>query len=348
MNSGRIERTRFYSRKDIYYNHLLPRMLTLGEEDELVEDIKEGIQIAMDRTGFEGEIDRIKLNKLVYLAIRDNSVPITYGWYKYGPSPVNANQSWNGGIQPKAMQDIYTPDEARMPGKKRNAPNPREYSYYFEDLDSFQNILQEETKEYLIDFYFENAPEGYCDLYIACAEFQQEIDEIHGSRDWHSDSERYIRSISEKYPRVMYEVRTNPVLDESVDNMQQYGEVLETVIKSASDESEISHQQQRYIDTLIGKFYGEAWRHVALLISRETVHLSPGENKSKLKNSIENDLQTLRTSYQDELDSLRERAHEYNLDNLSPTNWTTENANQHPVDERLDEIENDKTASLIE
>ena len=81
-------------------------MITLGDEDDLLDDIKEGVEIAMQRRGYNsGNIDPIKFNKLTYLAIHEYDIPITYGWYKYGPAPANvAHQSIT--VRPRALNEV--------------------------------------------------------------------------------------------------------------------------------------------------------------------------------------------------------------------------------------------------
>jgi hypothetical protein len=57
-------------------------MITLGDEDDLLKDIEEGVEIAINRLGYDRDaVDPIKFNKLAYLAIHEFDLPITYGWY---------------------------------------------------------------------------------------------------------------------------------------------------------------------------------------------------------------------------------------------------------------------------
>jgi len=89
-------------------------MLTLGDEDDLLKDIEEGIQIAMEREGYPSDaVDPIKVNKLAHFAVQDLGVPLTYGWYKYGPAPVFDTSSARLG--PASESEIKASDEPRLP-----------------------------------------------------------------------------------------------------------------------------------------------------------------------------------------------------------------------------------------
>src|SRR6056297_1135885 len=289
-------------------------MITLGDEDDLLDDIKEGVEIAMQRRGYNsGNIDPIKFNKLTYLAIHEYDIPITYGWYKYGPAPANvAHQSIT--VRPRALNEVPAVKEPRVQSINFDYRSPEEYSYYFsEDLEEFKNVLEKPTKEYLVQFYFDYAPDKYRDLYIASAELQQILDQIKTDASWHNENEEYVTLLTERFPRVIHEVESNPVLHESLKSMESYEQLLMSVVTAASSQDEISESQQRFVKRVVDYFYGGAWNYVALLISRDTVELSPGENKSKLRNSIEENLRELRNQFDTELVRIEERAEQFNL-----------------------------------
>jgi len=289
-------------------------MFTLGDEDGILEDIKEGVEIAMHRKGYDSDsVDPIKFNKLAYFAIKEYDVPITYGWYKYGPAPVNvANQKVS--VTPTPEDAVQAVNEPRVKSPSNNMRSPEEYSYFFsEDLDEFEHIVKADTKEYLTEFYFENAPDEYRDLYIASGELQQVLDRIKKDTSWHEDGEAVVSLLTKRFPRVTHEVASNPNLKESVSKIQEYEHLLTEILITASDKDEVTEVQQRFIKRVIDYFYGGAWKYVALLISRDTVNLSPGENKNRLLNSIEDELGELRNEYDKELSRLKEEAEQYDL-----------------------------------
>jgi hypothetical protein len=296
------------------------------------------------------DIDPIKLNKLAYLAIEEYDLPIIYGWYKYGPAPVNvAHQSVS--TIPRSEDEIASVDEPRIKNVNYDVRSPEEYSYFYsDDLEEFGHVLEALTKEYLVEFYFGYAPEQYRDLYIASAEIQQVLDELKQGTEWYDKAAKTLDTLTKRYQRVMHEVHENPVLDESVELMRAYGELLMEVLVTTADLSDISESQQRFITRVVDYFYGEAWKYVALLVSRDTVKLSTGENKRKLLNSIEEDLRGIRTEYDDELRGLREQSQQFDLISSSqsaerlPRGGNEEGT--HPLERGIEDATEGNTASM--
>lgn len=324
-------------------------MITLGDEDDLLEDIKEGVEIAIQRRGYESDdIDPIKFNKLTYIAVEEFGTPLTYGWYKYGPAPVNvAHQSVN--VRPRTADEIPAVDEPRVQSVNHEFMSPEEYSYFFsEDLEEFGDILATPTKEYLVQFYFEYAPDRYRDLYIASAELQQVLDEMKTDPSWYAEKERYTSRLGEHFSRLVHEVESNTVLAESRDSLEDYEQLLLQISSGRSDKNSLSESQQRFVKRVVDYFYGGAWNYVALLISRDTVELSPGTNKAKLRNSIEEDLRELRSQIDPEISNLASRAKQFDLIAESPDESPTKIARESENRVGVDEFDEENTASVQE
>lgn len=324
-------------------------MITLGDEDDLLDDIKEGVEIAMQRRGYDSEdIDPIKFNKLAYLAIQEYDVPITYGWYKYGPAPANvAHQSIT--VRPRALDEVPAVEEPRVQSVNHDYLSPEEYSYYFsDDLEKFENILETPTKEFLVQFYFDYAPDRYRDLYVASAELQQTLDRIKADKSWHDEKEEYVILLTERFPRAIHEIESNTLLYESLESMKNYEQLLMNVVTAASDQDELSESQQRFIKRVVDYFYGGAWNYVALLISRDTVELSPGENKSKLRNSIGENLRELRNQFDTELSRLEERAEQFDLISESPGELHAGTIQNSEDEFEWEEFDEENTTSMQE
>ena len=324
-------------------------MLTLGDEDDLLEDIKEGVEIAMNRRGYdEDAVDPIKLNKLAYFAIQEFELPITYGWYKYGPAPVNVARQVVD-LSPRPSEEVAAADEPRIRNLNHGNRSPEEYSYFYaEDLVEFERILETPTKEYLVTFYFEHAPDEFRDLYIASAELQQVLDEIKDGVSWHVQGDEYVSLLDKRFPRIIHEVRSNPRLRESVGAIEQYERLFTDVVTTATNQSELTEAQQRFIGRLVDNFYGGAWNYIALLVSRATVDLSPGTNQQQLRNSIEEDLRDLRTECPREQSRLAERATQFDLrsDSTEPNSVRTDE--DQPSGDADADFDDENTASLEE
>lgn len=283
-------------------------MLTVGDEDDLLHDIEEGIQIAMHRRGYSAdEVDPIKVNKLAYFAIQDLGVPITYGWYKYGPAPVFDTQGAR--LKPSPEAEINASEDPRIPDPGDRFYSPNEYAFYFEeDCIEFDRILQTPTKDYLREFYEDHAPEPYGSLYEKSIQVQVLFDEIRESSDWHSEADGYYKSLSKAMTELYGELLAIDHMNEVIEDFSNYSRLLKDIIAEASTKDSLAPAQQRFIVKVIDFFYGGIWNYAALLISKNTVTLSPGNNDSKLLNSIDADLRELRSSVGEEIDSLRNQS----------------------------------------
>ncbi len=287
-------------------------MLTRAEESDLIDDIKEGIGMALEWGGASAtSIDSIKLNKLVYLAVQRLEIPLTFGWYKYGPAPVDLQYSETA-VTATSQDDLDAPNDSRLP--ERDYYSPMEYAYFFQDtLDEFDDILRARTKEFLISFYEREAPKPYGDLYVKNAQLQQVLDEIKSDATWHDDVDMYYREVSQRIGELTREVMKIEALREAHAPFRLYARFLKRLIANASTQDSLSAPQQRFMKRIVDYYYGGAWKYVALNISENTVPLSPGHNKEKLLTSIENDRQEMRSDYQDDLNAFKERAISLNL-----------------------------------
>lgn len=282
-------------------------MLTRAEESDLIDDIKEGIGMALEWEGASAtSIDSIKLNKLVYLAVQRLEIPLTFGWYKYGPAPVDLQYSETA-VTATSQDDLDAPNDSRLP--ERDYYSPMEYAYFFQDtLDEFDDILRARTKEFLIAFYEREAPKPYDDLYVKNAQLQQVLDEIKSDATWHDDVDMYYREVSQRIGELTREVMKIEALREAHAPFRLYARFLKRLIANASTRDSLSAPQQRFMKRIVDYYYGGAWKYVALKISENTVPLSPGHNKEKLLTSIENDRQEMRSDYRDDLNAFKERA----------------------------------------
>jgi hypothetical protein len=282
-------------------------MLTCADEQDLIEDIKDGIGIALDMQGASARsIDSIKLNKLVYIAVNQLNIPLTFGWYKYGPAPIDLQYSQTA-VTAKSKAECDAAYDSRLPNT--DYYSPVEYAYFFNnELDEFADILRASTKDYLVSFYEREAPEIYRNLYVKNAQLQQVLDEIKTDAVWHEESERYYREISRRIGELTRTLMDIEPLREVQTSFRQYVRFLKKLLANASTHDSLTATQQRFVKRIVDYYYGGTWKYVALKISENTVHLSPGENERKLLTSIENDQQEIRANYEDDLNGFAKRA----------------------------------------
>lgn len=142
-------------------------------------------------------------------------------------------------------------------------------------------------------------------MYKQSVQVQVLLDRIIDDEDWHSEAEDFSKSLSRELTALHRELLKIEALSEATDTFSSYSKLLKRVTAEASITDELSAPQERYVRKVANFFYSDVWRYVALLISKNTVHLSPGDNDDKLLNAIDGDLQKIRGDIQDEIQSLQ-------------------------------------------
>jgi len=271
-------------------------MLTYSEECAILDDIQEGAEIAMHREGYSSDaIDPIKVNKLAYFAIREFELNITFGWYKYGPAPVDtAIRQTTGGpsvtLDPKPASEIPASDRSRVPSQRSDHPAPERFADFFQGFDEFHTILQTETKEYLEEFYEQYAPEAYKPLYLASIRMQRKIDRIAEEPALVRSNDISYHVVSEVANEIYGELLQLPQLSEAAEPFRDYTNVLKDVLAAIESRDELNESVERFVDDFASFFYKSAWTYVALLISKDTVR---GENRDRLLDSIDDTVSEL-------------------------------------------------------
>ena len=324
-------------------------MLTRGDEESLLMDIKEGIQHALYLGKQEGRftedeirLDKIRLNKLQYIVNEDRDLGLTFGWFKYGPAPEDVTTNTGIELGPRPGDDIKHLDESRLPSK--DYLSTEAFAYYFlRNLgDEFDRIVTaEETKVYLEDFYDEYAPKDehaarFTDLYIASARLQQTLDRIGDGKDWHQNSTEYYYELDKRFLPVSEEIAKHDSLEHTLEPLEEYRRLLTSIISKADAEEELSAGQQSFINNAVRKFYNTIWDFVAQEISLETMR---GENVDDLRPGVEAQAENYREgSWRDELDSLSERRGSVGLEpELEDVDELDSGGNEQDDEQSLDE-----------
>lgn len=293
-------------------------MLTPGDEESLLMDIKEGIQHALYIGKQEGRftedeirLDKIRLNKLQYIVNEDRDLGLTFGWFKYGPAPEDVTTDTGVELSPQPGDAIAHLDESRLPSKDYLSTDAFAYYFLRELDDEFDRIVTaEETKVYLEDFYDEYASKDdhaarFTDLYKASARLQQTLDAISDGKEWHQNSTEYYYELDRKFMPVSEGIAKLETLEHTLEPLEGYRKLLTSIISEADAEEELSAAQQAFINNAVRKFYNTVWDFVAQEISLETMR---GENVDGLRPGVETNAEKYREgSWRAELKSLSER-----------------------------------------
>ncbi|WP_434520815.1 hypothetical protein [Halorubrum sp. AS12] len=274
----------------------------------------------------------IKLNKLLYLAVDKFDLPITYSWYKYGASLSGGqNDVAVGAVEPQALADLPSPDEPSI-GNSWDYPSPEEYRYFFKSDIELTNILQEETKSYLREFYTGYAPEEYRDLYVASAVLQKSLDTIldMGAEEFNENSAECLDTVEEELRDLDLQILLNSHVEDDEENaLTAYTDLLrQVVINLDSQATDLSQKQFQKFRRLLKFYYSHAWKYVSLGISEKT---ASGPSRRDLIGGAVNDLDSLEKNYTGELQALRKSCEDAELVPTMPEQSITVDADS-PID----------------
>ncbi|MEZ3144446.1 hypothetical protein [Halobaculum sp. MBLA0143] len=324
-------------------------MLTLGDEESLLMDIKEGVQYALYLGKQEGRftecdilLDKIRMNKLQYIVNEERDLGLTFGWFKYGPAPEDVTTGTGVELGPKSGDEIAQLERSRLPSK--NHLSTEAFAYYFlKNLnDEFDRIVTaEETKVYLEDFYNQYGPKDkyanqFTSLYKASVRLQRTLDAIGDGGSWHQDSTQYYYELDRRFLSVSEEIAKHDSLTYTLEPFEEYQLLLTSIISEADAKDKISARQQSFIDNVIRTFYNTVWDFVSQEISLQTMR---GQNVDELRPGVEASVQKYREgSWRSELNALRERRETVELEpQIDDIEEIDSEGNQQSEGQSLDE-----------
>jgi len=146
-----------------------PDDISDADEDELRENVLEGLQLALnDEFLGPGTTDRRDLTKteeekLLYFAIQDLELPLTYSWFLSGVKTKSnagnsAQDSSSGTTNPRMNLSVGTSPSATSGGTSDTDREVERYRGYFRSEKFFSNynlkkVVYTNKTEFLCDFY---------------------------------------------------------------------------------------------------------------------------------------------------------------------------------------------------
>lgn len=281
-------------------------MVTPWEENQILKDILEGLGAAMHEKDLdERDLTQVKLNKLLYFAINNFKLPITYSWFKFGVSLDANSQVDTRKVVIQPLDAFRNPTEPRIQRPGTRYYSPEEYYYYFrDDVSELESIFEDDSKEYLITFYENYAPPEYQTIYTQNALLQKAIDAVRNSEQPGTHASEIIDDADQAIKSLNYELMTNELFDDVVDYHLNYVDLLrDTLATSADLGDEMTDSQESLLVELIDFYYSHSWKFITLAISEDTAQ---GPNRRELVSGTLDEMSALEKTYEDELSVLRE------------------------------------------
>ncbi|KTG11396.1 hypothetical protein AUR64_03835 [Haloprofundus marisrubri] len=297
-------------------------MSTLTDsEQELVSAIQHAVSAAIeDLEDVSPEYaNKTKLQKLLYLAIDNYSLPVTYSWYLAGS------------VVP---DDPFTPDDltaapsdtvsSKSPSIGHSADDGSVLSPYTteEELISFfkkeiPRLWTQKTNRFLQNFYQYHAPERYRELYVQCVHIRAQLKRLTDvvetatrGIDIGDDLEEIDRALGLSISDFHYYLSDLPELEETFDPVFEGTELIEDTMMMLTKRSTFTHHHLGSVKALNEFFYYYVWRYPSLIISAET---ATGPAAEEIRTSRQREAVGFETRIETEREQLTEQLDQFDL-----------------------------------
>jgi hypothetical protein len=314
-----------------------------SEETEKLLDISEALAIAVLRSDeLDDEsanlLSEIKLEKFLYFALKeqDELDEITNSWYLAGAKTetdfggTDAFKSFYDDISsPEESTEVYGFTDYRYQ-PEIDADIERYVEFFEQDFD-LEEAWFTQGEAYLLEFYEEEAPIEYRDLYVSVQEFRNYLNQIkrsleniisiqatqngslseYGQENIITGPNNY-SDISHSVSKIHLELGKHENLSETVLYMKRFTDLVEDATLALS-----KMQVERIDDSVIQtfkqmrqRFYYDIWRLPAILISIETAR---GPRREELAIERAQELEAAKGRVDDVLEKLEQQCAEASL-----------------------------------
>jgi len=287
-----------------------PDDISTDDEDELREQVLDGLRLALDdelaggSTVNRRDLTKTEEEKLLYFAIRDLNLPLTYSWYLAGvKTDSDAGTSEQASSPPTPSPNLSIAasthnESGEQPGVSSDVERYREYyrDTVFFDNYTLKDVVYTGKTEFLCDFYRACADDKYEDLYVHSTKLREKLEQIDELvegpdqettlSDWGSGSDDGVLSRNEekKFRRLVSEIQLDIArmddFDECRLSVRKATDEIEIILTKLTHLSSLTDKQQELVNGLGDFFYKFVWQYPALKISTET---ATGPNEEALR-----------------------------------------------------------------
>lgn len=260
-----------------------------SEERPHRQKVVRAIQLAVEQEiqNKNREITDIEREKLIFFAIKEFELPITYSWYLAGAATAI------GGSETSAAPAPAGPEFGGLRATQPESDEVRKYRDFFTTGElmpgyTLEDIWWTPTDEFLLDFYDEYVPkecEEFHNTYLSSTKLRLELKNLNkmlrmegkhttlsnfdagtqGALD--RSDENQIRNIVSD---VHIDLAANGSLEQTVSMVSVGTDVIEHVLAQLTRVDSLSSEQRAVINELSDFFYYWVWRFPALCISVAT------------------------------------------------------------------------------
>lgn len=267
----------------------------ISEDEELRirQKVVDGLELALNDEipdEYRREITKTESEKLIYFAIREFDLPLTYSWYlagvktAYDPSTSTATASPQGTV-------TAGPAEFGQPQPTDIDSEVRQYREFFRSESFFgdydlRTVYFTANADFLCDFYDEFADDQYTALYVHSTRLREKLRNLdeaieRGSSsasltNWGAGTNDGLLSPhqEEEIRRLVSALHMDlgqmDGFDETRKPVAKGTDVIESVLTKLTHVSSLNDEQTDLVNELGEFFFEDVWKYPALKISADT------------------------------------------------------------------------------
>ena len=316
-------------------------------ESTLIQELLGCVSEAIERTeGISPQYaNKTKLQKLLYFAIEEYDLPITYSWYLAGAVVPDTTITPESLASPQSPQTPPSPSTHALDGSvdglegrdgEQSGIDPIMFSdsvdtptdtpeSIFELVDrstlidfyvsKLPIVWSQNTMRFLQNFYQEAAPSEYRSLYIESTHLRTHLNELVEAVESHTRGEAPTTPIDELEIRLgrtvsdfHYYLRDIEELRETFELVVKGTDLIEDAIATLASlpPSEYTSEHVRALEALQDFFYYSVWRYPCLRISSKTATgPSAATLANKHRQSFEQFPERFRTAHKEAVETVR-------------------------------------------
>ncbi|OAQ51482.1 hypothetical protein HTG_18930 [Natrinema mahii] len=301
-------------------------MVTVSFEEDVVRDLYNGLSLAVKDCGLSDPgryLNETKIHKLLYYAVDEFDLPVTYSWYLAGahiaPERVSLEdfeqsyESVNRNFSSGKFVDNRTSTNLSQ--------NVNEYRAFYKKV--IERIWFTELNEFLREFYREEAPEEYKSLYLKSLDlrvmFKQAIEDFKETSDtqkqaslsqFSGGTNNIVPDYHDEYTSlvedIQLELANNSTLNHTTRSFNKFRIHTEPVIQQLCnlDSNEINRHHITILEETNRLYFMHAWQYPCLFISQET---AVGPHKKDLIQEMNQRIEKFESNYERQIEYYTEK-----------------------------------------
>lgn len=312
-------------------------MVTPNEERRILDDLQTGLALAVrDHPNLDLDAleytNETKLQKLLYMAVDQFELPVTYSWYLAGAHIANESVSLDQfEDRYRSLQPSFN-EESRLEDKRVKIDEQSDIGIDIEDYRIFYREQIEEVwftplNSFLEEFYTSYCPKRFRNIYLKSLYLRQLFEEsINNVESVVYDKQSSLSQFLERDRKIeLYqdfksgvddlelELAADSLLQDTAKDFQDFGAILLKLIEhlESKDIEQFGSEDLFILEEANEFYFFNAWRQPALYIAKNTAQ---GPNAHVLRSYYQEEIECSVEGYQQELQVFKDDCEEFGVE----------------------------------